>query len=231
MLFVQPYQRPNSFEMAMSQTAPWQGNSKEDYMARIKAIVGFSVLAVLILSTGFFAGFVSYPPIQAIRFRLLAEQEKKAEEKRFTETYMNKVVPEIASETLDGKKWYLTDQRGKVVLALFWSILCKACLDEIPVMNRMYSTYGKRKDFSLIGVHRFPEREIISCYCFSNRILWPQLYEGGEQVNSGFLNAMGIKRTPSICLIDKEGRVRRIGTDLNGIEQEIRILLEKDERS
>jgi thiol-disulfide isomerase/thioredoxin len=195
-------------------------------MSKLSRIAGFSIILILVLSTGYFIGFASYAPIQRVRSRLSTAQKKETEESRLTEKYMNKVAPEIISETLGGQKWLLTNQRGKVVLVLIWSILCNDCVKEIPEMNRIQSTYGKRKDFLLIGVHRFPEKDIISCYCSAKGILWPQLYENGESFQTGFIDTMGIKRTPSICIIDKEGKVRGINMDLGGAEQEVRGLLE-----
>ena len=195
-------------------------------MSKLGRIAGFSIIFILVLSTGYFIGFASYAPIQRIRSRLSSAQKKETEESRLAEKYMNKVAPEIISETLGGQKWLLTNQRGKVVLVLIWSILCNDCVKEIPEMNRIQSMYGKRKDFLLIGVHRFPEKDIISCYCSAKGILWPQLYENGESFQTGFIDTMGIKRTPSICIIDKEGKVRGINMDLGGAEQEVRGLLE-----
>ena len=195
-------------------------------MSKLSRIAGFSIIFILVLSTGYFIGFASYAPIQRIRSRLSSAQKKETEESRLAEKYMNKVAPEIISETLGGQKWLLTNQRGKVVLVLIWSILCNDCVKKIPEMNRIQSMYGKRKDFLLIGVHRFPEKDIISCYCSAKGILWPQLYENGESFKTGFIDTMGTTRTPSICVIDKEGKVRGINIDLEGAEQQVRGLLE-----
>ena len=195
-------------------------------MSKLGRIAGFLIIFILVLSTGYFIGYASYAPIQRIRSRLSSAQKKETEESRLTDKYMNKAAPEIISETLGGQKWLLKNQRGKVVLVLVWSILCNDCVKEIPEMNRIQSMYGKRKDFLLIGVHRFPEKDIISCYCSAKGILWPQLYENGESFQTGFIDTMGIKRTPSICIIDKEGKVRGINMDLSGAEQEVRSLLD-----
>jgi thiol-disulfide isomerase/thioredoxin len=194
-------------------------------MSKTGRIIGSTAILLLVLSTGYFLGFASYVPIQTIRSRLSSAQKKEAEA-RLAERYMNRAAPEVISETLDGQKWLLTNQRGKVVLVLVWSILCNNCVKEIPDLNRIESTYGKRKDFLLIGVHRFPERDVISCYCSAKGILWPQLYENGESSQTGFIDTMEISRTPTICLIDKEGKVRGINMDLDRAEEEVRRLLQ-----
>jgi len=193
---------------------------------KIRKILVFAIIIILILSTGFFIGFLSYPPIQRIRSRILSAQRQRTEETRLTGGYMNKEAPRIVSETLDGEKWSLAEQNGKVVVVFFWSILCGNCVEKIPMLNGLYSRYGSREDFLLVGVHRFPDREIIACYSSIKGITWPQLYEGGEPGKSGFSSLMGIKRTPSIVIIDKKGIVRAINADFEKLEGEVQELLE-----
>ena len=193
-------------------------------MSRMKLLMGISCMMVLVLSIGFFIGFVSYVPIHRGRTKRQSDQRQRTEEAQLTE-YIDKAAPVIVSETLDGEKWRLADQRGKIVLVFYWSVLCGHCIDVIPTMNSIYSKYGKREDFLLVGVHRFPDREIIACYCATLDILWPQLYEMGESGKTGFFEKMDIKRTPSICIIDREGTVRGIYTDVNEVEKEVRGLL------
>jgi thiol-disulfide isomerase/thioredoxin len=157
-------------------------------VAKTKLQLGISapmvIIMVLILSTGFFIGFLSYAPIQKARKKQLSAQRRRTEETRLSEL-VNKAAPEIVSETLEGERWHLSDQRGKIVLVFFWSVLCGSCIDEIPAMNGMYEKYGDRQDFVLVGVHRFPEKEIIACYCSAKDISWPQLYEMGDAAETG----------------------------------------------
>ena len=194
-------------------------------MSRPWRIVGLAAVALVILSTGYFVGFATYAPIQILRSKLSSVQ-RQAAEARQAERYLDKAAPEIISETLNGQKWLLADQRGKVVLVLVWSILCSNCVKEIPDLNRIESTYGSRKDFLMVGVHRFPERDVISCYCSAKGIRWPQLYED-ESSQTGFIETMGISRTPTICVIDQAGRLRGINMDLAGAEGEVGKLLQE----
>ena len=187
-------------------------------------IVGVVALVLMILSIGYFIGFATYVPLQRARATLLLSRERDAENARLA-AYVDQPAPPIVSETLDGQRWSLADQRGKVVLVFVWSILCQDCVAAIPILNRLYSTYDGREDFVLVGVHGFPERDVISSYCSAKGIPWPQLYERSDVLPNGFLDTMGIKRTPSICLIDREGTVRAIHVGLGPIEGEVQGLL------
>ena len=190
----------------------------------MKMLVGISVIMFLLLSIGFVIGIVSYIPIQKIRAKRRSDQRQKAEETRLTE-YTNKAAPVIISETLDGEKWYLADQRGKVVVVFFWSVVCGSCVDAIPTMNSIHSKYVNRDDFLLVGVHRFPDKELIACYCSTKDITWPQLHETGESAETGFFNKLDIKRTPVVCIIDREGKVKGIYMGVSEVEGELQGLL------
>ena len=197
-------------------------------MAKMKLHLGITppvvLIMVLILSIGFFIGFLSYAPIQKARKKQLSDQRRRTEETRLNE-YVNKPAPEVISETIDGEMWYLSDQRGKIVLVFFWSVLCGSCVDEIPTMNGIYKKYGDRQDFILLGVHRFPEKEIIACYCSTKDILWPQLHEMGDAAETGFFHTMGIRGTPTMCIIDREGVVIGIYRDVGEVEAVLRSML------
>ena len=187
-------------------------------------VVGISVVMFLLLSIGFVIGFVSYVPIQKTRAKRRSAQKQKIEEARLTEN-TNRAAPIIISETLDGEKWYLADQSGKVVVVFFWSVVCGSCIDEIPAMNSIYSKYENREDFLLVGVHRYPDRALIACYCSVKEILWPQLHEKEESGETGFFNKMDIKRTPTVCIFDREGKLKGIYVDVSKVEGELESLL------
>ena len=194
------------------------------HVSRVKLVVGISVITVLLLSIGFVVGFILYVPIQKTRANRLSEQRQSIEETRAAE-YTNKPAPAIISETLDGEKWYLEDQKDKVIVVFFWSILCSSCVDAVPAMNSIHGKYTNDEDFLLVGVHRYPEKELIACYCSTKDIAWPQLYEKGDSGESGFFNKMNVKRTPAICIIDREGKVKGIYRDVSEVEEELQSLL------
>jgi len=193
-------------------------------VSRVKLLVGISVITVLLLSIGFVIGFVLFVPIQKTRTKRESEQRQEIEETRAAE-YINKTAPTIISATLDGETWYLKDQRDKVVVVFFWSILCSSCVDAIPAMNSIYGKYANDEDFLLVGVHRYPEKELVACYSSIKDIAWLQLYEKGESGESGFFNKLNVKRTPAICIIDRAGKVKGIYRDVSEVEGELQSLL------
>ena len=123
-------------------------------MSKTKLIVGASIIIIIILSIGFFIGFASYIPISKIRSRASLVQRQRTKETRLSEI-LNKAAPEIVSETLNGQDWYLANQKGKVVLAFFWSILCETFANLLKTIDLTKSVEGGSQ---VIGETQFPDR-------------------------------------------------------------------------
>lgn len=50
---------------------------------------------------------------------------------------VNKALPNLVLNTIDGKKWELYENRGQIVLLNFWATWCVPCKSEIPVLVRL----------------------------------------------------------------------------------------------
>ena len=60
-------------------------------------------------------------------------------------------APAFVVETLDGEDRALGDSKGKVVLVDFWATWCKPCLETMPKLQKLYSTYSDN-GFEILGV-------------------------------------------------------------------------------
>jgi thiol-disulfide isomerase/thioredoxin len=65
---------------------------------------------------------------------------------------IGKVAPEIAAESIDGRKFKLSDSRGKITVLSFWASWCGPCMQLVPV-ERTLTERMKGKPFTLIGVN------------------------------------------------------------------------------
>ena len=50
---------------------------------------------------------------------------------------VNKPLPNLVLNTIDGKKWELYENRGQIVLLNFWATWCIPCKSEIPALVRL----------------------------------------------------------------------------------------------
>tara|TARA_Y100000588_G_scaffold237180_1_gene250838 strand:+ start:480 stop:1163 length:684 start_codon:yes stop_codon:yes gene_type:complete len=60
-------------------------------------------------------------------------------------------APAFVVEMLEGKDKTLADLQGKVVLVDFWATWCKPCLETMPKLQKLHSTYSDR-GFDILGV-------------------------------------------------------------------------------
>ena len=62
-----------------------------------------------------------------------------------------KIPYEATARTLDGRTVSLEDHKGKLVFLIVWRTDCKACLLEIPLLNRLQQEYSA-EDVTIIGL-------------------------------------------------------------------------------
>ena len=60
-------------------------------------------------------------------------------------------IPEFKLSDLDGKSFKSSQLRGRVVLLDLWATWCEPCLEDIPMLNRLYANFGNR-GLQVIGI-------------------------------------------------------------------------------
>ena len=129
----------------------------------------------------------------------------------------------------------LTDLRGRIALIHAFQMFCPGCAQHsVPQAERMHRALGG-PDFVVIGVHTvFEQREratdkALAAFLREQRISHPigvDRSEPGQRLPCT-LRDWGLRGTPSLLLLDREGRLRahRFGTvpDLD-LKSMIRVL-------
>jgi len=62
-----------------------------------------------------------------------------------------KIPDGATAKALDGKTVSLEDHKGKLVFLTIWSTDCKACIYEIPILNKLQEEYST-KNFTIVGL-------------------------------------------------------------------------------
>lgn len=57
---------------------------------------------------------------------------------------LDRPAPAIDLVNLDGRRWTLSDGRGRLVWVNFWATWCPPCRTEMPMMQRLADAYGDR---------------------------------------------------------------------------------------
>lgn len=114
-----------------------------------------------------------------------------------------KATADFALQDIDGKRWTLAEQRGRVVLVNYWATWCPPCRQETPGLVRLANEY-REKAVEVVGISLDEDvtavREFVAEYHISYPILFPS--------NASNLTTT-IESIPVSLLYDRQGRVAK----------------------
>lgn len=112
-----------------------------------------------------------------------------------------KVAPEIEGTDVSGKRIKLSDQRGKVVMLVFWGSWCGPCMAEVPHERKLMAAYAGRP-FTVIGVNSGDSKEKAAKTIKDNKMTWPSFLDGNDGPIVGRWN---VSSFPTVYLLDAKG--------------------------
>ena len=116
------------------------------------------------------------------------------------------VAPDFTLEMLDGTKFTLSRQRGKVVMLQFTAGWCGICRKEMPfIESDIWQRHKDNGDFVLIGIDREETKEQIVPFIEKVGTTYPIAMDANADVFAKYaLRNSGITRN---VLIDRDGRI------------------------
>lgn len=137
-----------------------------------------------------------------------------------------RVAPEIALTSPEGKEIKLSSLRGKYVLIDFWASWCGPCRQENPNVVRLYNKY-KNKGFTVYSVSLDSDGNAWKAAIAADGLIWPNHVSDLLQWKSPMPQLYGFDGIPHTVLINPEGKI--IGTGLRGasLEQKLIEIFEK----
>lgn len=114
-------------------------------------------------------------------------------------------APEIIASDLQGKQHKLSDLRGKYIVIDFWASWCPDCVKDIPVMKKLYETYGSEVVF--LGVSFDHDKAKWEGCVAKNEIKWLQISTLERWKENPISADFHIKWIPSMYVIDPDGKV------------------------
>jgi peroxiredoxin len=119
-----------------------------------------------------------------------------------------KTAPAIEGTDVDGKKFKLSDYKGKVVVVDFWAGWCVACMAEVP-HGRSLAARLRDKPFALLGVNCDETRQRQKEVEQKHGITWRSWYDG--PLDGPIWKQYGTGGLPSVYVIDGRGVIRYKG--------------------
>lgn len=134
------------------------------------------------------------------------------------------VAPDFTLDMLDGTKFTLSEQRGKVVMLQFTAGWCGICRKEMPyIESDIWLKHKDNKDFVLVGIDREETKEAILPFIEKVGTTYPIAMDSNGDVFASYaLRGAGITRN---ILIDRDGKIVMLTRKFE--EPEFKALVEK----
>jgi thiol-disulfide isomerase/thioredoxin len=118
---------------------------------------------------------------------------------------LGKVAPDIEGEDLDGKRFKLSDYRGRVVVLIFCGDWCGPCRAMNPQKQRLVERLAG-KPFALLEVNSDEDREAVKRTMRKEGLTWRCWFDGGRE--GPIARRWNVHSWPTIYVLDARGVIR-----------------------
>jgi thiol-disulfide isomerase/thioredoxin len=138
-------------------------------------------------------------------------------------------APDVDGTDLDGKRFKLSDFRGKVVALVFWASWCGPCLQELPHEKELAKRL-EGKPFALLGVNCDRTKEKARAVLEKENISWPNWYDGdsGATGQGAIAAHYHIQGLPTVYVLDGDGIIRAKDVRGEALDRAVEKLLGPD---
>ncbi|GIF15038.1 TlpA family protein disulfide reductase [Actinoplanes teichomyceticus] len=112
-------------------------------------------------------------------------------------------VGDVTGELLDGGRYDVADDRGKVVVVNFWGSWCAPCRAEAADLEKTYQA-TKAKNVTFLGINSRDDRDSAKAF-ERGRITYPSIYDFDGDVALKF--DVTQTTTPATLILDRQGRI------------------------
>jgi thiol-disulfide isomerase/thioredoxin len=170
-------------------------------------------------------------PIAREAFRHLLEQPYGPDVKEFLANRLKRIelvgkpAPSIQGTDLDGKMFNLGDEKGKVVLVIFWASWCVPNAAQVTWLEQAYHAYHNR-GLRVVGINLDVQPDggqkletvlpSIRRFLLDYNVPWPNLVNGSGERDVA--KAYGISDIPANVLIGRDGTVVQIDLSRRNLE-------------
>jgi thiol-disulfide isomerase/thioredoxin len=112
-------------------------------------------------------------------------------------------ISDVTGELLDGARYDVSQDRGKVVVVNFWGSWCAPCRAEADDLEKTYQA-TKDKGVTFVGVNSRDDRDAAKAF-ERGRVTYPSIYDFDGKVALQF--DVTQTSTPATLIIDRQGRI------------------------
>lgn len=133
---------------------------------------------------------------------------------------VGKPAPDFELDLLEGGRFKLSEQRGKVVVLDFWASWCGPCLRATPMIHRVVDEFGPDVRLVAVNLQESPERVTAALKRLNLEMVTVLDREGLVA------ERYGATSIPQAVVIDRQGQVARVYVGASGtLEDQLRTAL------
>jgi peroxiredoxin len=118
---------------------------------------------------------------------------------------VGQVAPDFTLTTINGEKFRLSENKGKVIMIQFTASWCGVCRQEMPHIENEIWQPLKGKQFVLVGIDRDETADVVTEFAKKMKITYPLAPDSNAEVFSLYaLKEAGVTRN---VIIDKNGTI------------------------
>jgi thiol-disulfide isomerase/thioredoxin len=122
----------------------------------------------------------------------------------------------------NGRKIDTARMKGKVILLDFWASWSAPSISQLGKLEKIYADYAD-KSVEILEISFDHERRSLDAIAAHRKIPWPQHFDQGTKGKT-LREVLGVKRIPSLWLIDKQGILRDTNASRD-LEKQLDLLL------
>lgn len=123
---------------------------------------------------------------------------------------VGKMAPKWKGTTIKGQQPSSESLRGKYVLLDFWGSWCGGCIQEIPLLKKVYKQFHSA-NFELLGFALDTQKSLHKAMR-KYQLTWPQIVDPKGDYGAKF----AVRGYPTLYLIGPKGDVLEMGSSLYG---------------
>ncbi|MFC4636046.1 TlpA family protein disulfide reductase [Dokdonia ponticola] len=129
----------------------------------------------------------------------------------------NQFFPEFSAEDLNGNCYSNESLKGKIVILKFWFIGCQQCIQEMPSLNQLLTSYKDREDIIFLSM-ALDQNDALRNFLEKRKFDFPVI---GNQKD--FLKRkLQINMYPTHIIIDKEGKIVKVVNSYEELEKALK---------
>lgn len=132
-------------------------------------------------------------------------------------------APTFQVSDVNGNLIDLSKYKGSIVILDFWATWCDPCITEFTKIKSMYQKF-KDRGVQFIGVSLDDDIEDLRGFVKQEQVEWPQIFDG-KRWKGVIPSLYRIQIIPTMLVLDRESKIRYIGSDTENITRIVTTLL------